>query len=147
MIMSCDRYPKEIDGLEERLKSRFGWGLTVAVEPPELETRVAILMNKAQQANVDLPSDAAFFIAQRVRSNVRELEGAFKRVMASAHFTGQPITLDLIKESLKDLLALQDRLVTVDNIQRTVAEYYQIKLSDLMSVSYTHLTLPTIYPV
>ena len=133
MIMSCDRYPKEIDGLEERLKSRFGWGLTVAVEPPELETRVAILMNKAQQANVDLPSDAAFFIAQRVRSNVRELEGAFKRVMASAHFTGQPITLDLIKESLKDLLALQDRLVTVDNIQRTVAEYYQIKLSDLMS--------------
>ena len=133
MIMSCDRYPKEIDGLEERLKSRFGWGLTVAVEPPELETRVAILMNKAQQVRIDLPSDAAFFIAQRVRSNVRELEGALKRVMASAHFTGQPITLDLIKESLKDLLALQDRLVTVDNIQRTVAEYYQIKLSDLMS--------------
>ena len=133
MIMSCDRYPKEIDGLEERLKSRFGWGLTVAVEPPELETRVAILMNKAQQANMDLPTDAAFFIAQRIRSNVRELEGALKRVMASAHFTGEPVTLDLIKESLKDLLAMQDRLVTVENIQRTVAEYYQIKLSDLMS--------------
>ncbi|MBT5331993.1 MAG: chromosomal replication initiator protein DnaA [Porticoccaceae bacterium] len=133
MIMSCDRYPKEIDGLEERLKSRFGWGLTVSVEPPELETRVAILMNKAQQANMDLPSDAAFFIAQRIRSNVRELEGALKRVMASAHFTGEPVTLDLIKESLKDLLAMQDRLVTVENIQRTVAEYYQIKLSDLMS--------------
>lgn len=133
MIMSCDRYPKEIDGLEERLKSRFGWGLTVSVEPPELETRVAILMNKAQQAKMDLPTDAAFFIAQRIRSNVRELEGALKRVMASAHFTGEPVTLDLIKESLKDLLAMQDRLVTVENIQRTVAEYYQIKLSDLMS--------------
>lgn len=133
MIMSCDRYPKEIDGLEERLKSRFGWGLTVAVEPPELETRVAILMNKAQQAKMELPYDAAFFIAQRIRSNVRELEGALKRVMASAHFTGAPVTLELIKESLKDLLAMQDRLVTVENIQRTVAEYYQIKLSDLMS--------------
>lgn len=133
MIMSCDRYPKEIDGLEERLKSRFGWGLTVSVEPPELETRVAILMNKAQQAKMDLPTDAAFFIAQRIRSNVRELEGALKRVQASAHFTGEPVTLDLIKESLKDLLAMQDRLVTVENIQRTVAEYYQIKLSDLMS--------------
>ncbi len=133
MIMSCDRYPKEIDGLEERLKSRFGWGLTVAVEPPELETRVAILMNKAQQAKMELPTDAAFFIAQRIRSNVRELEGALKRVMASAHFTGEPVSLDLIKESLKDLLAMQDRLVTIENIQRTVAEYYQIKLSDLMS--------------
>lgn len=133
VILSCDRYPKEINGLEERLKSRFGWGLTVAVEPPELETRVAILKNKAQQAKVDLPTDGAFFIAQRIRSNVRELEGALKRVVASAHFMGRPITEDLIKESLKDLLALQDRLVTVDNIQRTVAEYYQIKLSDLMS--------------
>ncbi len=133
VILSCDRYPKEIDGLEERLKSRFGWGLTVAVEPPELETRVAILKNKAQKAQIDLPNDGAFFIAQRIRSNVRELEGALKRVIASAHFTGKPINMDLIKESLKDLLALQDRLVTVDNIQRTVAEYYQIKLSDLMS--------------
>lgn len=133
MIFTCDRYPKEIDGLEERLKSRFGWGLTVAVEPPELETRVAILLKKARQAQIDLPSDAAFFIAQRIRSNVRELEGALKRVIASAHFTGRPVTLDLVKESLRDLLALQERLVTIENIQRVVAEYYQIKLNDLMA--------------
>ncbi|MEP1471344.1 MAG: chromosomal replication initiator protein DnaA [Halieaceae bacterium] len=133
MILTCDRYPKEIDGLEERLKSRFGWGLTVAVEPPELETRVAILMTKATQARVDLPPDAAFFIAQRIRSNVRELEGALKRVIASAHFTGRPVDIDLIKESLKDLLALQDKQVSMDNIQRTVAEYYKIKMADLMS--------------
>lgn len=133
MILTCDRYPKEIDGLEERLKSRFGWGLTVAVEPPELETRVAILMTKATQARVDLPPDAAFFIAQRIRSNVRELEGALKRVIASAHFTSRPIDIGLIKESLKDLLALQDKQVSVDNIQRTVAEYYKIKMADLMS--------------
>lgn len=133
MILTCDRYPKEIDGLEERLKSRFGWGLTVAVEPPELETRVAILMNKASQARIDLPPDAAFFIAQRIRSNVRELEGALKRVIASAHFTGKPVDVELIKESLKDLLALQDKQVSLDNIQRTVAEYYKIKVADLMS--------------
>ena len=133
MILTCDRYPKEIDGLEERLKSRFGWGLTVAVEPPELETRVAILMTKASQARVDLPPDAAFFIAQRIRSNVRELEGALKRVIASAHFTGRAIDIDLIKESLKDLLALQDKQISMDNIQRTVAEYYKIKMADLMS--------------
>jgi chromosomal replication initiator protein len=133
MILTCDRYPKEIDGLEERLKSRFGWGLTVAVEPPELETRVAILMTKATQARVDLPPDAAFFIAQRIRSNVRELEGALKRVIASAHFTGRAVDIDQIKESLKDLLALQDKQVSMDNIQRTVAEYYKIKMADLMS--------------
>ncbi len=133
MILTCDRYPKEIDGLEERLKSRFGWGLTVAVEPPELETRVAILMKKATQARIDLPPDAAFFIAQRIRSNVRELEGALKRVIASAHFTGKPIDVDLVKESLKDLLALQDKQISLDNIQRTVAEYYKIKVADLMS--------------
>jgi len=133
MILTCDRYPKEIDGLEERLKSRFGWGLTVAVEPPELETRVAILMKKATQARVDLPPDAAFFIAQKIRSNVRELEGALKRVIASAHFTGRVIDIDLIKESLKDLLALQDKQVSMDNIQRTTAEYYKIKVADLMS--------------
>ncbi|MBT7718230.1 MAG: chromosomal replication initiator protein DnaA [Halieaceae bacterium] len=133
MILTCDRYPKEIDGLEERLKSRFGWGLTVAVEPPELETRVAILMKKATQARINLPPDAAFFIAQRIRSNVRELEGALKRVIASAHFTGKDIDIDLIKESLKDLLALQDKQVSQDNIQRTVAEYYKIKVADLMS--------------
>lgn len=133
MILTCDRYPKEIDGLEERLKSRFGWGLTVAVEPPELETRVAILIKKAHQAKVNLPNDAAFFIAQRIRSNVRELEGALKRVIASAHFTGSPINIDLIRESLKDLLALQDKLVTIDNIQRVVSEYYKIKMSELLS--------------
>lgn len=133
MILTCDRYPKEIDGLEERLKSRFGWGLTVAVEPPELETRVAILMKKATQARINLPPDAAFFIAQRIRSNVRELEGALKRVIASAHFTGKDIDIELIKESLKDLLALQDKQVSLDNIQRTVAEYYKIKVADLMS--------------
>jgi chromosomal replication initiator protein len=133
MILTCDRYPKEIDGLEERLKSRFGWGLTVAVEPPELETRVAILMKKATEARIDLPPDAAFFIAQRIRSNVRELEGALKRVIASARFVGKPVDIELIKESLKDLLALQDRQVSMDNIQRTAAEYYKIKVSDMMS--------------
>ncbi|WP_343575961.1 chromosomal replication initiator protein DnaA [Pseudomonas sp.] len=133
VILTSDRYPKEIEGLEERLKSRFGWGLTVAVEPPELETRVAILMKKAEQAKVELPHDAAFFIAQRIRSNVRELEGALKRVIAHSHFMGRPITIELIRESLKDLLALQDKLVSIDNIQRTVAEYYKIKIADLLS--------------
>lgn len=133
MILTCDRYPKEINGLEERLKSRFGWGLTVAVEPPELETRVAILMKKAEQARMALPPDAAFFLAQRIRSNVRELEGALKRVIASAHFTARSIDIPLIKDSLKDLLALQDKQVSMDNIQRTVAEYYKIKVADLMS--------------
>ncbi|WP_281647323.1 chromosomal replication initiator protein DnaA [Parendozoicomonas sp. Alg238-R29] len=133
MILTCDRYPKEISGLEERLKSRFGWGLTVAVEPPELETRVAILMKKAEQARVELPHESAFFIAQRIRSNVRELEGALKRVIASAHFMGRKIDVDLIRESLKDLLALQDKQVSIENIQRTVAEYYKIKISDILS--------------
>ena len=133
MILTSDRYPKEIEGVEERLKSRFGWGLTVAVEPPELETRVAILMNKAEQAGMLLSRDAAFFIAQRIRSNVRELEGALKRVMAHAQFTRRAIDIDLIRESLKDLLALQDKLVTIDNIQKVVADYYQMKLSDLLS--------------
>jgi len=133
MILTCDRYPKEIDGLEERLKSRFGWGLTVAVEPPELETRVAILIEKAKSLHVDLPHDAAFFIAQRISSNVRELEGALKRVIASAHFTGKSIDVPMVRDSLKDLLALQDRLVSIDNIQRTVAEHYKIKMSDMLS--------------
>lgn len=133
IIMTCDRYPKEIKGIEERLKSRFGWGLTVAVEPPELETRVAILMQKAEQANIELPYEVAFFVAKRIRSNVRELEGALKRVIANAHFTGKDITLDFVKEALKDLLYLQDKLVTVDNIQKTVAEYYKIKMSDMLS--------------
>jgi chromosomal replication initiator protein len=133
MILTCDRYPKEIDGVEERLKSRFGWGLTVAVEPPELETRAAILINKAEQSGMELSKDAAFFIAQRIRSNVRELEGALKRVMAHAQFTGRSIDIDLIRESLKDLLALQDKLVTIDNIQRVVADYYKLKMSDMLS--------------
>ena len=133
MILTCDRYPKEIDGVEERLKSRFGWGLTVAVEPPELETRAAILINKAEQAGMSLSKDAAFFIAQRIRSNVRELEGALKRVMAHSQFTGRQIDIDLIRESLKDLLALQDKLVTIDNIQRVVADYYKLKMSDMLS--------------
>ena len=133
MIVTCDRYPKEIDGLEERLKSRFGWGLTVAVEPPELETRVAILMKKAAESNLELPYEPAFFMAQRIQANVRELEGALKRVMASAHFTGREIDVDFVRETLKDLLALQDKLVTIENIQRTVAEYYKIKLSDMLS--------------
>ena len=133
MILTCDRYPKEIDGLEDRLKSRFGWGLTVAVEPPELETRVAILMKKAEQEGIDLPHEAAFFVAQKIRSNVRELEGALKRVIANSAFTGSKITLPFIKESLKDLLALQDKQVSIDNIQRIVAEYYKIKVSDVLS--------------
>ena len=133
MILTCDRYPKEIDGVEERLKSRFGWGLTVAVEPPELETRVAILMKKAEQSGIEMSHEAAFFIAQRIRSNVRELEGALKRVIASANFTGRPFDIDLIKESLKDLLALQDKQVSLENIKRTVADYYKIKVADLLS--------------
>ncbi len=133
VILTCDRYPKEVDGLEERLKSRFGWGLTVAIEPPELETCVAILMSKAAMSNVDLPEEVAFFVAKRIRSNVRELEGALRRVVATSHFTGRPITLEFAKEALRDLLALQERLVTVENIQKTVAEYYKIRIADLLS--------------
>jgi chromosomal replication initiator protein len=133
VILTCDRYPKEVDGLEERLKSRFGWGLTVAIEPPELETCVAILMSKAAMSNVDLPEEVAFFIAKRIRSNVRELEGALKRVVATSDFTGRPITLEFAKEALRDLLALQEKLVTVENIQKTVAEYYKIRIADLLS--------------
>lgn len=133
IILTCDRYHKEISGLEERLKSRFGWGLTVAVEPPELETRAAILMNKAELYNVALPYEAALFVAQRLRSNVRELEGALKRVIAHSNFIGEPISLELIKEALRDLFALQDKLVTIDNIQRSVAEYYKIKMADMLS--------------
>ena len=123
----------EIDGVEERLKSRFGWGLTVAVEPPELETRAAILINKAEQSGVHLSKDAAFFIAQRIRSNVRELEGALKRVVANARFTNQEIDLALVKDALKDLFVISAKMVSIENIQRTVAEYYNIKLSDLLS--------------
>jgi len=133
VILTSDRYPKEIEGVEERLKSRFGWGLTVAIEPPELETRVAILMSKAERMNLCLDHEVAFFIAKRIRSNVRELEGALKRVAANAQFTGKEITIDFVREALKDLLALQDKLVTIENIQKTVAEYYKIKVSDLLS--------------
>jgi len=133
VILTCDRYPKEVDGLEERLKSRFGWGLTVAIEPPELETCVAILMSKAALSHVDLPEEVAFFVAKRIRSNVRELEGALRRVVATSHFTGRPITLEFAKEALRDLLALQEKLVTVENIQKTVAEYYKIRIADLLS--------------
>lgn len=133
IILSCDRYPKEVTGLEERLKSRFGWGLTVAIEPPELETCVAILMAKAQAAGGDLPEEVAFFVAKRIRSNVRELEGALRRVMATSRFTGRPVTLELAREALKDLLAAQERLVTIENIQKTVAEYYKIRVADLLS--------------
>ena len=133
IVLTCDRYPKEVNGLEERLKSRFGWGLTAAIEPAELETRVAILMSKASQASVELPSDVAFFIAQRIQSNIRELEGALRRVVASARFTGQQITIDLTRDALRDLLALQDKLITISNIQKTVSEYYKIRIADLLS--------------
>ena len=133
IILTCDRYPKEVSGLEERLKSRFGWGLTVAIEPPELETRVAILMSKATQFNVELPQEVAFFIAKRIRSNIRELEGALRRVSANAKFTGQLITVDFAKLALKDLIALQDKMVTIENIQKTVAEYFKIRVAELLS--------------
>ncbi|NNF60123.1 MAG: chromosomal replication initiator protein DnaA [Gammaproteobacteria bacterium] len=133
VILTCDRYPKEVDGLEERLKSRFGWGLTVSIDPPELETCVAILKSKALSMEVNLPDEVAFFVAKRVRSNVRELEGALRRVVANSRFTGRPITLDFAKEALRDLLALQEKLVTIDNIKKTVAEYYKIRVADLLS--------------
>jgi chromosomal replication initiator protein len=132
IILTCDRYPKEIT-LEERLKTRFQWGLTVSIEPPELETSVAILLKKAAVDGVELPDEVAFFIAKRIRSNVRELEGALRRVIANARFLGRPITLDLAHDALRDLLALQDKLVSLDNIQKTVAEYYGIRVADLLS--------------
>lgn len=135
VILTSDRFPKEVTGLEERLKSRFGSGLTVAIEPPELETRVAILMSKAQQAEIRLPDEVAFFIAKRIRSNVRELEGALRRVYANSQFTGKPITLAFAKEALSDLITLQDRQITVENIQKTVADYYKIRVADLVSAS------------
>ena len=133
IVLSCDRYPKEVDGLEERLKTRFGWGLTVAIEPPELETSVAILMKKAAAEGVTLPSEVAFLIAKRIRSNIRELEGALRRVIATSRFLDQGITIEFAKRALGDLLSLQDRLVTIENIQKTVAQYYKIRVADLMS--------------
>ena len=133
MILTCDKYPKEIDGLEERLKSRLGWGLPVVIDPPELETRAAVLLNKANRMGVILPNDCAIYIAQRIRSNIRELEGALKRVVANARFTNQEIDLALVKDALKDLFVISAKMVSVENIQKTVAEYYNIKLSDLLS--------------
>ena len=133
MIFSCDRYPKEIEGLEERLKSRFGWGLSVVIDPPGLETRAAILLQKAEQMNLSLPSECAFFIAQQVKSNVRELEGALKRVAANAKFAKSDIDITLVKDSLRDILAIQAKMVTIPNIQRVVADYYNIKTSELLS--------------
>ncbi|MCP4126883.1 MAG: chromosomal replication initiator protein DnaA, partial [Gammaproteobacteria bacterium] len=134
IILTSDRFPKEVTGLEERLRSRFGWGLTVAIEPPDLETRVAIIKSKAVQLfGVDFPNEVAFFIGNRVRSNIRELEGALRRIVANAEFTGRPITLEFAKEALRDMLAAQDKLVTIENIQKTVAEYYKIRTSELLS--------------
>ena len=133
MILTSDKYPREIDGLEDRLKSRFVWGLTVEVEAPELETRVAILMKKAEAERVPLDQEVAFFIAERIRSNVRELEGALRRVIANARFTGSRISIEQVKRALRDLFAIQDRQISIDNIQKTTAEYYNIKISDLLS--------------
>jgi len=134
IILSSDRFPKEVTGLEERLRSRFGWGLTVAIEPPDLETRVAILKSKAEQLfHIDLPNEVAFFIGKRMRSNIRELEGALRRIVANAEFTGKPITQEFAKDSLRDMLAAQDKMITIENIQKTVAEYYKIRTSDLHS--------------
>ena len=133
IVLTCDRYPKEVNGLEERLKSRFSWGLTVAIEPPELETRVAIINKKAEQTSAYLPNEVAFFIAKRFRSNVRELEGALNRVVANSNLTGQPITLEFTQNALKDLLLLQDKQITLENIKKITAEYYKIRVSDLLS--------------
>jgi len=132
VILTCDRYPKELEDVEERLKSRFGWGLTVAIEPPELETRVAILQSKAESENAVLPEDVAFFVAERIRSSVRELEGALKRLVANSAFTGEPITLGFAKDALHDLIVVQDKLISIDNIQKTVVDYYQIRIADLL---------------
>lgn len=135
VILTCDRYPKEVEGLEDRLKSRFGWGLTVAVDPPELETRAAILKRKAEETQMELPDEVAFFVAKRIQSNVRELEGVLRRLIAHAQFTHRPITMDLTQEALRDLLAMQERMVSINNIQKTVAEYYKIRVADLLSKS------------
>ncbi len=133
MIITCDRYPKEIDGLDDRIRSRLGWGLAVDIKPPDLETRVAILHSKAENSQTFLPEEVAFFIANKFKSNIRELEGALKRVIAHAHFTGHPITQEFTREALKDLLAVQEKMVTIENIQKTVADYFKISVSDLLS--------------
>lgn len=133
MIFTCDRYPKDVEGLEDRLKSRFGWGLTVSIDPPELETRVAILHSKAEQAGVELPTDVAFFIGKRVRSNVRELEGALRRVIAESQFSAKAITVEFTREALRDLISVQDKQITIENIQKTVCEYYKLTLKEMLS--------------
>jgi chromosomal replication initiator protein len=143
IIMTSDRMPQEIEGLEERLVSRFGSGLTVPIEPPELETRVAIIITKAQEMGINLPQEVAFFISRQIRSNVRELEGGLNRVVASMRFTGREIDLDLAKEALKDIVGFQQRMISLDNIQKTVAEYYKIRVSDLRSKKRTrNITRP-----
>lgn len=139
VIITCDTYPKQISGMEDRLISRFGWGLTVAVEPPELEMRVAILLKKAEMENIHLENDVAFFIAKHIRSNVRELEGALKKVIAYSRFTGHTITLELAKEALKDLIAVQNRQISIENIQKTVADYYKIKVAEMYSKKRTRI--------
>jgi len=133
IVLTCDRYPKEVEGLEARLRSRFGWGLTVAIEPPDFETRVAILMNKAQEKGVQLDEPVAFLVAKRLRSHVRDLEGALNTLIANARFTGREITVSFTREVLRDLLTVHDRLITIENIQKTVCEYYKIRMAELLS--------------
>jgi len=143
IIMTSDRMPQEIEGLEERLVSRFGSGLTVPIEPPELETRVAILITKASEMGINLPQEVAFFISRQIRSNVRELEGGLNRIIASMRFTGREIDLDLAKEALKDIVGFQQRMISLENIQKTVAEYFKIRLSDIRSKKRTrNITRP-----
>lgn len=133
IIITCDTYPKEIVDMDERLRTRFSWGLTVAIEPPELEMRVAILLKKAEEAKFNLPEDVAFFIGKQIRSSVRELEGALNRIIAMANFTGNAVDIHLAKDALKDLLAVRGRQVTIENIQKTVADYYKIKVAEMYS--------------
>jgi chromosomal replication initiator protein len=137
IVLSSDRFPKEVSGLEERLTSRFGWGLTVAIEPPDLETRVAILNSKAAMLGIGLPEDVAFFVAKRIRSNIRELEGALRRLVANSQFTGVPVSLDFAKLALRDMLVAQDKQVTIENIQKVVAGYFKIRVNDLSSAKRT----------
>lgn len=137
IVLTSDRFPKEVSGLEERLKSRFGWGLTVAIDPPDLETRVAILHSKASLLQAELPDDVAFFVAKRIRSNVRELEGALRRLIANSRFLGMPVNLEFAKTALRDMLVAQDKQVTIENIQKAVATYYKIRTSDLLSAKRT----------
>jgi chromosomal replication initiator protein len=133
IVITCDTYPKEIIDVDERLRTRFSWGLTVAVEPPELEMRVAILLKKAEESKINLSEDVAFFVAKQIRSSVRELEGALNRIIAMANFTGHAIDVHLAKDALRDLIAVRGRQITIENIQKTVADYYKIKVSEMHS--------------